>query len=147
MQKLLLFSSLMAFLLFGCKKDKGIEDLTGTWKMVQYYDRASNSINNKPATSPEMYLEIEANTFKAYSTYSQRFEGTFTLDTDKITFTGTNNNFDIINDPWADMFMWAIQACTLQSAYPCKPSTLEWQHLKRIRINTPFKMDIILKKI
>lgn len=147
MKRLLVFSSLLIMLLAGCKKDKGPKDLNGKWKMVQYYDRSTSSTNSKPASSPEMYLEIEGNTFKAYSTYAQRFEGTFTLDGDKITFTGTNNNFDIINDPWADMFMWAIQSCMLQSAYPCKPSTLEWKRSNEIRINTVLRMDVILKKL
>lgn len=141
---LLLFATL-AFA--SCKKDFGAKDLDGKWKMIQYYDRSTSSMNNKPDASMEMYLEINGNNFKASSTSKTHCEGTFTLEGDKILFTTTNTNFDIINDKWADMFLWAIQSCMLQSTYPCKPSTLEWQRSNQIRINTVLKMDIILRKM
>lgn len=147
MRKLLLLCLSAALFVSACKKDRGPGQLDGKWVMVQYYDRSTNSMNSKPANSPDVFLEIEGRSFKAYSNYNQSCNGTFSLDGDKILFNAINNNFDLTHDPWADMFLWAIQACGLQSIFPCKPSTLEWQSSTQFRINTPLRMDIILKKI
>jgi hypothetical protein len=132
----------------SCKKESGSGTLNGKWKMIQYYDRNNSSFNTKPDTSKDVFLVIDGNNFTAFSDFKPMSDGTFLLNGDDITFNNINSYFDILtNDSWTDMFFWAIQACLLQSLYPCAPSTLERPLPNQIRINTRLRMDIILLKV
>ena len=132
----------------ACKKETGNGDLGGKWKMTKYYDRNTNSYYNKPDTSKDVFLVIDGNKFTAISGLKPMYDGTYSLNNDDITFTTVNYYIGILtHDIWTDMFSWTIQACSLQSVFPCKPSTLEHLPLNQIRINTPLRMDIVLMKV
>ena len=141
-----LFLTMLGFL--SCKKETGNSALDGKWKMIQYYDRNNNSFNNKPDTSKDVFLIIDGNKFTALSGLKPMYDGTYSLNSGDISFNTVNYHIDILtSDIWTDMFSWTIQACSLQSVYPCKPSTLEHLLSNQIRINTPLRMDIILMKV
>ena len=139
---------LAVFACLSCKKEKGSGTLDGKWKMSKYYDRNTNSFHSKPDTSNDVFLVIDGNNFTALSGLKPMYDGTYSLNSGDITFTTVNYYIDILtNDSWTDMFSWTIQACSLQSVYPCKPSTLEHLSPSQIRINTPLRMDIVLIKV
>jgi hypothetical protein len=122
--------------------------LDGKWKMSKYYDRNTSSFHTKPDTSKDVFLVIDENNFTALSGVKPMYDGTYSLNGSDISFNTINAYFDIVtNDSWTDMFSWAIQACQLQSVFPCSPSTLEWLTPSQIRINTPLRMDIILTEV
>jgi len=139
---------LSVFVSLSCKKETGSGALEGKWKMIKYYDRNNNSFNTKPDTSKDVFLVFDGNKFTALSGLNPMYDGTYSLNGDDITFNTLNYYTDILtNDSWKDMFSWTIQACSLQSVYPCAPSTLEHLLTTQIRINTPLRMDIILMKV
>ena len=142
----LLFLSVFGFL--SCKKETGSGALDGKWKMIKYYDRNTNSFYTKTDTSKDVFLIFDGNKFTALSGLKPMYDGTYSLNGDDITFNSVNYYIDIVtNDSWTDMYSWAIQACSLQSVYPCSPSSLEYLSSSQIRINTPLRMDIILLKV
>ena len=130
----------------SCKKESN-GTLDGKWKMVRYYDRNTNALYSKPASSENVFLEFDGNNFIAYSDNNESCDGTYTLNGDGITFNTINSYFTAATDGWSDMFFWAIQACQLQSTYPCKPSELKYSPLNQIRINTVLRMDIMLTRV
>jgi hypothetical protein len=133
---------------FSCKKETGSGALDGKWKMIKYYDRNTNSFYTKPDTSRDVFLVIDGNKYIAFSGLKPMGDGTYLLNGNDITFNFGNMYFDIVtNDSWTDMFSWAIHACSLQSVFPCRPSSLETLFPNQIRINTPLRMDIILMKV
>lgn len=133
---------------FSCKKEKGGGALDGKWKMTKYYDRNDNAFHTKPDTSQDVFLVIDGNKFTALSGLKPMYDGNYSLNSDDITFNTVNYYIDILtHDRWIDMFSWTIQACSLQSVYPCKPSTLEHLLPDQIRINTPLRMDIVLLRV
>ena len=139
---------LAVFAGLSCKKETGHGTLDGKWKMIKYYDRNTNSFHSKPDTSTDVFLVLDGNKFTTLSGLKPTYDGTFSLNGDDITFTTVNYYIDILtNDSWTDMFSWTIQACSLQSVFPCKPSTLEHLSSNQIRINTPLRMDIVLMKV
>ena len=122
--------------------------LEGKWKMIKYYDRNTSSFNTKPDTSKDVFLVIDGNKFTALSGLKPMYDGNYSLNGDDISLNTINYYIDIVtNDSWTDMFSWAIQACQLQSVYPCKPSTLKHLLSNQIRINTALRMDIVLTKV
>jgi len=132
----------------SCKKEKGNGALDGKWKMIKYYDRNTNSFHTKSDTSKDVFLVIDGNKFTAISGLKPMYDGTYSLNSDSITFNTVNYYIAILtHDIWTDMFSWTIQACGLQSVFPCKPSTLEHLPLNQIRINTSLRMDIVLMKV
>jgi len=115
--------------------------------MVKYYDRNTNAFYSKPVSSGDVFLEFDGNNFIAYSDNNESCDGTYTLNGDGITFNTINSYFTAATDGWSDMFFWAVQACQLQSTYPCKPSELEYRPINQISINTALRMDIMLTRV
>lgn len=148
MKKILItiFVSLLIF--SACRKNNTASgDLSGSWKLIEVYDKNTSTSSSPPAGSNTDVVITFTNgsSFDGHTLRNEISDGTYTLNGDKITF-GAFSMTEIAEDQWGGNFLTVLTACLLQSVSPCSPSIVTIQG-NLMKIVTPLKYDVTLKKL
>jgi hypothetical protein len=135
----------------SCTKTNTVTDgnLSGSWKMVRVYDKAAGTEYSKPSQlSGEVVIRFTNGGFSGHTLVNQLNDGTYTfLNNSQLTF-GSFSMTQVNEDSWGAVFLTVLNACMLQSLYPCTPSVVTYQPgLRQMKISTPLKYDILLEKL
>jgi hypothetical protein len=145
--KTILFAAISLTLIVGCRKNNDRSELTGSWKLIEVYDKNTNTVNYSPAgTNLDVVITfLNDNKFAGHTLRNSLTDGTFTQNGNRITFGGFSMT-KIAEDQWGGSFLTVLHACSLQSISPCAPSSITLQG-NIMRITTPLRYDITLRKL
>ena len=147
--KQILFAIFVSLLIIpSCRKNNtGTDGITGSWKLIQVYDKSTATTNFPPAgsTTDIVLTFLNTNKFAGHTLVNILTDGSFTLNGNKINF-GIFSMTKVGEDPWGESFLTVLNACLLQSTTPCNPSTMSIQG-KLMKITTALRYDITLEKI
>jgi|SRR6185503_6179706 hypothetical protein len=149
MRKFLLIA-LISFAIFSaCKKnnDAASGEISGSWKLVEVYDKNTSTISHKPAGSDldVVITFLNSNSFAGHTLRNTFSDGTYSQSANEITF-GSFSMTKVGEDEWGGNFLTVLHACYLQSQMPCSPSSIEIRG-NIIKITTSLRYDITLQRI
>ena len=146
--KQILFAFFICLLIVpACRKpNTNSSGLSGSWKMIEVYDKNTATTSFPPAGSNKDVIIIfkDGNMFSGNTLVNTVSDGTFTLAGDKITF-GSFSMTKVMEDSWGGSFLTVLHACPLQSIYPCTPSEITIEGNK-MKINSVLRYNITLQK-
>ena len=143
-----LFAAFVFLLIFpACRKNNtGSGEITGSWKLIEVYDKNTSTTSFPPAGSNKnVIISFEnGNRFSGHTLVNNFSDGTFTQNANKIIFESFSMT-KVMEDQWGGSFLTVLNACPLQSVQPCVPSELTIQG-KIMKIVSVLRYDIILEK-
>ena len=145
--------SLSAFLfllliLAACRKNSTqSSDTLGSWKLIQIYDKSTNTAMVQPASSniDVVLTFLGSKTFAGHTLRNSISDGTYEQNGNEIIFKGFSMT-KIAEDQWGGSFLSVLTACSLQSTTACSPSIISLQG-NLMTIRTSLRYDVTLKKI
>jgi hypothetical protein len=148
MKKILPILCLCAFAFFSCKKnDNDVAGITGSWKLVEVYDKNTTSLIQKPTGSnmDVVITFLDGNQFAGHTLRNTLSDGSYNQTSMGIVF-GSFSMTRITEDEWGGSFLTVLQSCALQSLMPCAPSTMQVRG-NTMKISTSLRYDITLQRI
>jgi len=148
MKKILPILCLSAFAFISCNKNNSdVAGITGSWKMVEVYDKNTATVTHRPVGSDldVVITFLNSNSFAGHTRRNTLSEGTYSQSANGITF-GSFSMTKFNEDEWGSNFLTVLQACYLQSQMPCASSTMEI-HGNTMKIKTSLRYDITLQRI
>jgi hypothetical protein len=144
------FYILIAFAMFSsaCKKDNKTTDLTGSWRLIEVYDKNTRTTSYPPTGSnSDVVIHFSGNNrFSGHTLRNTFNEGSYTITgNNKISF-GAFSTTQVGEDSWGGNFYTVLSACYLQSVTPCNPSDFSIQG-NILKIETPLRYNITLKRL
>lgn len=133
----------------GCSKKEYLNagDLNGRWTMIEVHNKATGETYGPPSgAAGKVYINFSGNTFSGQTLKNTYSNGTFTLEKGNEINFGNFDMTQVTEDEWGVVFLFMLQACDLQSLFPCKPSVITQTKHNRIRIDTPLKYIVTFKK-
>jgi hypothetical protein len=145
--------SLSAFLfllviLAACRKnDTQSSDALGSWKLIQVYDKNTNTVILAPSSSniDVVLTFLGTKTFAGHTLRNSISNGTYQQNGREIIFKGFSMT-KIAEEEWGGSFLSVLTACSLQSTAACSPSIISMQG-NLMTIRTSLRYDVTLKKI
>lgn len=134
--------------LFACNKEKGEEDLTGTWKLIEVHDKSTHTIIHPPAgTSKSVVITFTRDgAFYGNTLFNLFTAGEYTVPaSNKIIFSNFISTL-VAEDEWGGSFLTVLNACMHQSFGPCHPSTF-YAEGRTLKIFTPLRYDVTLQRL
>jgi hypothetical protein len=148
MKRILFFVIFISILGFSsCSKRNDAGEISGSWKLVEVYDKTTNTFTHSPAGS-DMNVVItflDGSRFAGHTLRNALTDGAYQQNGDEIVF----KNFSmtkIAEDEWGGSFLSVLNSCYLQSATPCLPSIITLQG-SIMKIRTQVRYDITLEKL
>ena len=148
MKKILPILCLSAFAFLSCKKNSNdVAGITGSWKLVEVYDKSTSTVSHKPANSDldVVITFLNGNSFAGHTLRNTLSDGTYSQSANAITF-GSFSMTKVNEDEWGSNFLTVLHACYLQSQMPCASSAMEI-HGNIMKIKTSLRYDITLQRI
>ena len=148
MKKILPILCLSAVAFFSCKKNSNdVAGITGSWKLVEVYDKNTSTVSHKPASSDldVVITFLNGNSFAGHTLRNTLSDGTYSQSANAITF-GSFSMTKVNEDEWGSSFLTVLHACYLQSQMPCASSAMEI-HGNIMKIKTSLRYDITLQRI
>src|SRR5215510_10566035 len=127
MRKFLLISFLSLTILSACKKNNdAMGELSGSWKLVEVYDKNTSTISHKPAGADldVVITFLSSSSFAGHTLRNTFSDGTYSQSGSGITF-GSFSMTKVGEDEWGSSFLTVLHACYLQSMMPCSPSSFQ----------------------
>jgi heat shock protein HslJ len=147
----IIFLLLTSVLVAGCSKDNTItsDELSGSWKMIRVYDKTAGTDYGQPSgLSGSVVIRFNNGEFTGHTLVNEITGGSYKLLGDKKIEFGVFSMTKVAEDDWGKAFLTVLHSCMLQSLYPCKPAEITYQPgLRRIKIATTLKYDILLEKL
>ena len=148
MKKSLLVFFISLVLLPACRKNN-IETpgLSGSWKLIQVYDKNTATTTYRPAgaSMDVVIMFLSGNRFSGHTIRNIFSDGAFSKNGNDITF-GSFSMTKVGEDEWGGSFLTVLHSCYLQSVYPCSPSTITMEG-NRMKITTALRYDVTLEKL
>ena len=148
MKKILLILCLSAFAISSCKKNSSdVAGITGSWKLVEVYDKNTSTVSYKPAGSDldVVITFLNGTSFAGHTLRNTLSDGTYSQFPNGITF-GSFSMTKVNEDEWGSNLLTVLHACYLQSQMPCASSAMEI-HGNIMKIKTSLRYDITLQRI
>jgi len=147
MKKILPIICLCAFAFFSCKKNNDVAGITGSWKLVEVYDKNTSTVSQKPAGSnmDVVITFLDGNQFAGHTLRNTISDGSYNQTSAGLIF-GSFSMTKIAEDEWGGNFLTVLHSCLLQSQMPCAPSTLQIRG-NTMKISTSLRYDITLQRI
>jgi hypothetical protein len=148
MKKILPILCFSTLLFFSCKKNSSdVAGITGSWKLVEVYDKNTSTVSHKPAGSDldVVITFLNGNSFAGHTLRNTITEGRYGQSANAITF-GSFSMTKVAEDEWGSNFLTVLHACYLQSQMPCAPSTFQIRG-NIMKITTSLRYDITLQRI
>jgi hypothetical protein len=146
--KLILFAVIsFLIILSACRKNNDSNEINGSWKLVEVYDKNTATTNHRPPGSnmDVVITFLNRTSFAGHTLRNSLTDGTFKQNGNEIIFESFSMT-KIAEDQWGESFLTVLTACSLQSASPCAPSLITIQG-NAMKITTPLRYDITLEKI
>jgi hypothetical protein len=138
----------MLLVLAACQKNTTqSSDTLGSWKLIEVYDKNTNTSMLAPASSNiDVVLTFLNNkTFAGHTLRNSISDGTYEQNGTEIIFKGFSMT-KIAEEQWGGSFLSVLTACSLQSTASCSPSIISLQG-NFMTIHTSIRYDVTLKKI
>ena len=137
----------LLIILSACRKSNDYNELNGSWKLIEVYDKTSAIRNNPPAGSnmDVVITFLDNHKFAGHTLRNSLTDGTYTQNGNEIVFGGFSMT-KIVEDQWGGSFLTVLMACPLQSISPCAASKMTILG-NRMKITTPLRYDITLEKL
>lgn len=138
----------LLFILAACQKNTTqYSDALGSWKLIEVYDKNTNTPMLPPASSNiDVVLTFLSNkTFAGHTLRNSLSDGAYEQNGNEIMFKGFSMT-KIAEDQWGGSFLSVLTACSLQSTAACSPSIITLQG-NFMTIHTSIRYDVTLKKI
>ena len=147
MRKFLFIAFISLSILSACTKNNEAGEISGSWKLVEVYDKNTSTVSHKPAGSDidVVITFLNSNTFAGHTLRNTISDGTYSQSTTSITF-GSFSMTKIAEDEWGGNFLTVLHSCYLQSQMPCAPSSIRING-NVMKITTSLRYDITLQKI
>ena len=148
MKKILPILCFYAFAFFSCKKNSNdVAGITGSWRLVEVYDKNTSTVSHKPAGSDLdiVITFLNGKSFAGHTLRNTLSDGTYSQSANGITF-GRFSMTKVNEDEWGSNFLTVLHACYLQSQMPCASSTMEINGTI-MKIKTSLRYDITLQRI
>lgn len=133
---------------FSCKKNNNdVAGITGSWKLVEVFDKNTATVSQKPAGSnlDVVITFLDGNQFAGHTLRNTLSDGSYDQTSAGIVF-GSFSMTKIAEDEWGGSFLTVLQSCILQSQRPCAPSTMQIRG-NTMKISTALRYDITLQRI
>lgn len=147
MKRLSLISILVVFLFSACKKNGDVNDLNGSWKLVNVLDKTTNTPVQPPAGSNmDIILAFSgSNHFAGHTMRNTLNDGSYKQSGDGIVFYGFSMT-KISEDEFGRAFLDVLHSCSQQSSTTCTESKLV-RSGNTIQIISPMRYDLTLKRL
>ena len=148
MKKILPIVCLSAFIFLSCQKSNSdLTEMSGSWKLVEVYDKSTSTVSHKPTGSDldVVITFLSGSSFAGHTLRNTFSEGSYSQSGSEITF-GSFSMTKVAEDEWGGNFLTVLQACYLQSVMPCSPSSFQVRG-NIMKISTSLRYDITLQKI
>jgi len=148
MKKILSACLFFLLLLAACRKTSTqSSDMLGSWKLIQVYDKNTNTpILPLASSNIDVVLTfLSSKNFAGHTLRNSISDGTYQQNGSEIIFKGFSMT-KIAEDQWGGSFLSVLTACSLQSTAACSPSIISLQG-NVMTIHTSLRYDVMLKKI
>ena len=140
----------ISFLIFfsACRKNNsGSDEIRGSWRLIEVYDKNTVSVIHAPSGSnmDVVITFLNDSKFAGHTLRNSLTDGTYTLNGNEITFASFSMT-KIAEDQWGGSFLTVLHACYLQSVSPCAPSVMTIRG-NLMKVVTPLRYDITLEKL
>jgi len=134
-------------ILSACRKNNDTSEISGSWKLIEVYDKNTGTVSHSPAgsTMDVVITFLNRSKFAGHTLRNSLTDGTFTQNGNEIDF-GNFSMTKINEDQWGGSFLTVLYACSLQSMVPCAPSKIVIQG-NTMEITTPLRYDIKLERL
>jgi hypothetical protein len=137
----------LLFIISACRKNDEGGEINGSWKLIEVYDKTTGTINH-PHAGSNMDVVITffgSNSFAGHTLRNSLSDGRYKQTGNEIMFEGFSMT-KIAEDQWGGSFLTALNACLLQSTYPCVPSIISIQG-NIMKLTTSLRYDVTLQRL
>src|SRR5215831_13155792 len=127
MKKILPIVCVSAFIFLSCQKSNNdVTEMSGSWKLVEVYDKNTSTVSHKPTGSDldVVITFLNSSSFAGHTLRNTFSEGTYSQSGGEITF-GSFSMTKVAEDEWGGNFLTVLHSCYLQSSMPCSPSSFQ----------------------
>lgn len=147
MKQLILLLAITGVIFTSCNKEASSTSLSGSWRLVEVYDKNTSSTMIPPAEEGnDLVLSFSATGFSGHTLRNTISDGEYTVpEPNKIRFGGYSMT-EVNEEIYGGVILTVLSACSLQSVYPCVPLDFSIRG-QLLEIDTPLRYTIKLKKI
>jgi len=146
--KITILAALGFLLLFSsCRKNNDASALTGSWRLIEVFDKNTNLVSYHPPLSnmDVVITFLDGSRFAGHTLRNSLTEGSYKQTGSEIIF----KNFSmtkIAEEEWGESFITVLNSCSLQASVPCASSKISIQG-NIMKITSPLRFDITLERL
>jgi len=148
MKKYVFTTFILLIIFVSCRKNiSGNQELIGSWKLIEVYDKSTTTTSFPPPGSNNnvVITFLSGNRFFGNTLKNSITDGTFSHNEKEISFKDFSMT-KVNEDQLGGNFLTVLRACILQSVSPCIPSEYSIQG-KTMKIVSVLRYDITLEKL